>query len=73
MILFPVIPEITLAIPLKSNPSDKKIITIPANNSGYAKSMLAKATAIPPNTIPETREPLSTPLEMIPEPIKPNP
>jgi len=62
-----------LAIPLNNNPIDMKIIIITKANPGDANRMLAKATAIAPNTILATRELLLTAPDAIPEPISPSP
>ncbi len=62
-----------LAIPLNNNPRDMKIIIITTANPGFTSKMTAKATAMAPNTILETREPLLKPPDAIPEPISPNP
>jgi len=50
-LMFPVIPEIMLAIPLNNSPSDKKTIVKNNPNPGHAKSITAKITTIIPKTI----------------------
>ncbi len=73
ILLFPVIPEIILAIPLSNNPNDKKIITIANANPGIAKNTNAKITTMIPNTRLAILDALPSPLDAAPDAIRPAP
>jgi len=72
-LLFPVIPEIILAIPLSNSPNDKKIITIATANAGIAKKINAKITTMIPNTKLAILDAFPSPLDATPFAIRPAP
>jgi len=73
ILLFPVIPEIILAIPLSNNPNDKKNINRNAKNSGFAKRITAKITTMIPKTRLAILDALPSPLDAAPVAIRPTP
>ncbi len=72
-LLFPVIPEIMLAIPFSNSPNDKKIITIATANPGIAKKINAKITTMIPNTKLAILDAFPSPLDATPFAIRPAP
>ena len=72
-LMFPVIPEIMLAIPLNNSPSDKKTIVKNNPNPGHAKSITAKITTIIPKTIFAILDAFPSPLDAAPDAIRPAP
>ena len=72
-LLFPVIPEIILAIPLSNSPIDKKIIISTNANPGHARSITAKITTMIPKTRLAILDALPSPLDAAPDAIRPAP
>lgn len=73
ILLFPVIPEIMLAIPFSNSPNAKKITTIATANPGIAKNINAKITTMIPNTKLAILDALPSPLDTAPDAIRPIP
>ncbi len=73
ILLFPVIPEIMLAIPFSNSPNDKKIITIANANPGIAKNTNAKITTMIPKIRLAILDALPSPLDTAPDAIRPAP
>ncbi len=73
ILLFPVIPEMMLAIPLSNSPNDKKIITIATANPGIAKNINAEITTMIPNTKLAILDAFPSPLDATPFAIRPTP
>jgi len=71
--LWPLIPEIILPIPLKSNPIERYIIIKTRVKLGNANNTIEKAMTIPPMITFAMREALLSFLDAIPFPIRPAP